>query len=62
MEFDDSIWDAFGKASKEALDGFMDDPLFAKIRGSYEASMQQTYDWMSISDGVFATQRNRVNG
>ena len=57
MEFDDSIWEAFGKAAKQAQDEFMDDDLFATIRKSYEDSMASTYSWMSMSDGVFAQKR-----
>ena len=59
LEFDDSIWEAFGKAAKEAQDGFMDDDLFATIRKSYEDSMASTYSWMSMSDGVFARKRDK---
>ena len=59
LEFDDSIWEAFGKASKEAQDGFMDDDLFATIRNNYEESMASTYSWMSMSDGVFAQKRDK---
>ena len=47
------IRDRFGKAAKEAQDGFMDDDLFATIRNNYEESMASTYSWMSMSDGVF---------
>ena len=57
LEFDDSIWEAFGKAAKEAQDGFMDDDLFAAIRNSYEASIASTYSWVSMSDGVFVEKR-----
>ena len=57
MEFGDSIWEAFGKAAKQAQDEFMDDDLFATIRKSYEDSMASTYSWMSMSDGVFAQKR-----
>ena len=59
MEFDDSIWEAFGKAAKEAQDAEMSDDLFAAIRGSYEASMASTYGWMSMSDGVYVQKRNK---
>ncbi|MDF1854041.1 twin-arginine translocation signal domain-containing protein [Pseudooceanicola sp.] len=60
--FADSIWDAFGAASKEVLDGFMDDELFAKIRASAEASMSSTAGWVSVSDATYAAQRSRVMG
>ena len=59
MEFDDSIWEAFGKAAKEAQDAEMGDDLFATIRGSYEASMASTYGWMGMSDGLYLQKRNK---
>ena len=59
MEFDDSIWEAFGKAAKEAQDAEMSDDLFATIRGSYEASMASTYGWMGMSDGLYLQKRNK---
>ena len=60
MSFSDDIWDAFGAASKEVLDGKMDDPLFADIRASAEASMGATSGWVGRSDGVYTAQRDRV--
>ena len=59
LEFEDAIWEAFGKASKEAQDDFMDDELFATIRNNYEESMASTYSWMSMSDGVFDQKRDK---
>ena len=59
LEFDDSIWEAFSKAAKTALDEYMDDDLFATIRESYESSMKSTYSWMSMSDGVYAAKRSK---
>lgn len=61
MQFPDDVWDAFGAASKQAMDEFMDDELYARIRTSQEASAAATYSWTSISDGEFARQRARVN-
>jgi len=61
LQFPDDVWDAFGKASVEALDEFMDDELFARIRASQEASVKSTYEWTSISDGEFQRQRARYN-
>lgn len=60
MQFSDDVWDAFGKASSEALDEFMGDELFARVRASFETGVQSTYDWVSISDDVFTYQRNRA--
>jgi len=62
MSFPDDVWDAFGTAAKEALDEFMDDELFARIRESQETSKASTYGWTSISDGEFTRQRSRFNG
>lgn len=62
MSFSDDIWDAFGKASKEALDEHMGDELYARIRASQEASVKSTYGWTSISDSEFARQRSRIMG
>ncbi|NIZ08761.1 TRAP transporter substrate-binding protein [Pseudooceanicola sp. HF7] len=62
QQFPDDVWDAFGSASKEVLDGFMDDELFASIRDSAEASMKSASGWMSVSDSAYTAQRNRVLG
>ena len=62
LEFSDEIWDAFGVAASEALDEFMDDELFARIRESQEAAVRSTYAWTSVSDGVYTRQRARVMG
>jgi TRAP-type mannitol/chloroaromatic compound transport system substrate-binding protein len=61
-EFSPEIWDAFGRASKEVLDGYMGDPLFAKIRASAEASLANSSGWMGLSDNFYTAQRNRVRG
>jgi TRAP-type mannitol/chloroaromatic compound transport system substrate-binding protein len=61
MQFPDDVWDAFGRASKEALDEFMGDELFARIRASQEEAAAATYAWTSISDNVFQQQRARFN-
>jgi len=61
LEFSDEIWDAFGKASKEALDEFMGDELFARVRASAESAMAATHEWLDLSDNVFTRQRTRVN-
>ncbi|WP_101066079.1 TRAP transporter substrate-binding protein [Roseovarius salinarum] len=61
-EFPESVWDAFGKASIETLDEFMDDPLFAEIRKSAEASMAKSSGWIDRSEGTYREQRDRVLG
>ncbi|MHA6261624.1 TRAP transporter substrate-binding protein [Arenibacterium sp. CAU 1754] len=62
LEFPDSVWDAFGKAAAETLDGYMDDELFAKIRGSVEASMKSSSGWLTKSEGAYRAQRDRILG
>ena len=61
-EFNDSIWDAFGAASKEVLDGYMEDAIFAEMRASYNASMAASSAWIQTSEGVYRAQRDRVLG
>jgi len=62
LQFPDDVWDAFGRASKEVLDQYMGDELFARIRTSFEASMAKSSDWIQKSDGFYVEQRNRVLG
>lgn len=62
LEFPDAVWDAFGKAAAETLDGYMDDELFAKIRGSVEASMKASSGWLTKSEGAYRAQRDRILG
>ncbi|MFY0595740.1 MAG: twin-arginine translocation signal domain-containing protein [Cognatishimia sp.] len=62
LQFNDGIWDAFGRASTEVMDSYMDDELFAKIRNSAEASRGSTSGWISQSEAVFVAQRDRVLG
>lgn len=61
-EFNDSIWDAFGAASAEVLDGYMDDALFAEIRENYNASMKASSGWIDKSEGAYRKERDRVLG
>ncbi len=62
LQFSDEIWDAFGAASKEVLDEPMDDPLYARVRASFETSMAASSSWISKSDGFYVAQRDRVIG
>ena len=62
LQFTDDVWDAFGAASKEVMDENMGDELFAKIRGSFEASMASSASWINKSDGFYVEQRSRVLG
>lgn len=61
-QFPDDVWDAFGAASKEVLDQYMDDEIFAEVRASSEAAMAATSGWMGRSDSFYTEQRNRVLG
>lgn len=62
MEFPDSVWDAFGKASQEVLAENMSDELFKKIHDSAMASMKSSSAWIETSSGVYTAQRDRVLG
>lgn len=62
LQFSDAVWDAFAVATKETLDEFMDDELFAKVRTSAEKSMGASADWIAKSKGVYTAQRRRVMG
>ena len=61
-EFPDSVWDAFGQASGEVLDQYMDDDLFARTRTSYLESMAASSGWITASEGSYRLQRDRVLG
>ena len=60
MSFSDDIWDAYGLAAKDVLDGYSSDTIFADVRASAEASIASTSGWASRSDNVYAAQRARV--
>jgi TRAP-type mannitol/chloroaromatic compound transport system substrate-binding protein len=62
MEFPDSVWDAFGAASKEVMDENMGDELFKKIYDSAMTSMKSSAGWQNLSSGVYTAQRDRVLG
>lgn len=60
QEFSEDVWDAFGNASIELLNGYTSDDIFKKIHDSAQASMRSTSGWLSVSDTFYAQQRNRV--
>ncbi len=62
LQFSDDVWDAFGAASAEVMDENMDDPIFAEIRASFEASLANSAAWIQKSDGYYVEQRVRVLG
>ena len=43
LQFSDGVWDAFGRASAEVMNENMGDKLFAKIRTSFEASIESSF-------------------
>lgn len=62
LEFPDSVWDAFGKASEEVHQENMGDELYKKIYDSYIASMKSSSGWIQKSEGAYRAQRDRVLG
>ena len=62
LEFPDSVWDAFGKASSEVMEENMGDELFKTINDSYNASMKASSSWLKQSSGTYTAQRDRVLG
>jgi len=62
LQFPDSVWDAFGAATKKVTAEFMKDDLFAEIMGDYTQSMKDSSGWLTASEGVYRTERDRVLG
>ncbi len=61
-EFPDSVWDAFGEASRQVYDENMGDDIFARMFESVQASMRASAGWISRSQGAYVAQRTRVLG
>ncbi|OWU81330.1 TRAP transporter substrate-binding protein [Phaeobacter sp. 22II1-1F12B] len=59
-EFSSDVWDAFGSASVELLNGYTSDDIFKKIHDSAQASMRASSGWLSVSDSFYSRERNRV--
>jgi TRAP-type mannitol/chloroaromatic compound transport system substrate-binding protein len=62
LQFSDEIWDAFGAASTEVLNEYMDDDLYRSTRASFDASLADSAAWINKSDGYYVQQRVRVLG
>ncbi|WP_373356661.1 TRAP transporter substrate-binding protein [Pseudoroseicyclus sp. CXY001] len=62
MTFPDDVWEAFGTASSQALDDYMDDELYAQIRESFEASMRKSSRWQTVAEDAYRQQRDRILG
>ncbi|WP_022704473.1 TRAP transporter substrate-binding protein [Pseudorhodobacter ferrugineus] len=60
LEFPDSVWDAFAKASQEVHDENMGDDLYKRVYDSYMASMKSSAAWIDKSDGAYTRQRTRT--
>lgn len=60
--FPDTVWDAFGKASHEVLESYMDDALFVRIYKSVMDNMRASAGWFSVSEGKYRAERDRVLG
>ena len=62
-EFNDDIYDAFGKASAEVFEETRKhDKLAARIHDSFVKARTELGGWMKISDQAYLNQRNRVLG
>lgn len=62
LEFPDSVWDAFGRASQEVHAENMGDELYKKIYDSAMPSMKSSSAWIDKSSGAYTRQRDRVLG
>ncbi len=62
LEFPEPVWDAMGSASAEVLDSYMDDELYAQIRGSVNESMKASSGWLVKSEGIYRSHRDRILG
>ncbi|MEO1238815.1 MAG: TRAP transporter substrate-binding protein DctP [Pseudomonadota bacterium] len=60
--FPDDVWDAFGKASIEAMDEFAGDDLYDRVRASLNESLKASAAWESVADSAYVAQRTRVLG
>jgi TRAP-type mannitol/chloroaromatic compound transport system substrate-binding protein len=62
LEFPDSVWDAFGRASEEVHQENMGDEIYKKVYDSYMASLRSSSGWLQKSEGAYRAQRDRVLG
>ncbi len=62
LEFPDSVWDAFGEGTRKVYEEFMGDDLFKEIFDDYSASMRASSGWLSVGEGAYRIQRDRVMG
>ncbi|MFV2052638.1 TRAP transporter substrate-binding protein [Aliiroseovarius sp. YM-037] len=62
LEFPDTVWDAMGAAADETLQQYMGDDLYKRIYDSAMTSMKASSGWLTRSEGVYRTQRDRILG
>ncbi len=62
LQYNDSIWNAFGKASAQVMEDHMSDPLFKKVHDSVYSAMKATSAWWGMAEGSYVKQRDRVLG
>ncbi|MBM9594153.1 TRAP transporter substrate-binding protein [Roseitranquillus sediminis] len=62
LEFPESVWEAFGRASDEVQQQYMSDELYKRVYDSYMASMADSADWVGRSEDTYQAQRNRILG
>jgi len=62
LEFPESVWDAFGKASNEVHQENMADDIYKKVHDDYMDAMKASSGWIQKSEGAYRAQRDRVLG
>lgn len=60
LNFSDDVWTAMANAAAQMYAENMNDAMFKKIHDHYFSSMKQLSHWLSLSQGQYITQRNRV--
>ena len=62
-KFSDDVADAFGEAAEEVFEEVREhSPLAKRIDDSYREALRTIGSWLTIADGEYAIQRNRVLG
>ena len=62
-EFNDDVYDAFGRASAEVYEGVRaHSDLANRIHESFAKARADVGGWMKLSEGPYYAQRNRVLG
>ena len=60
--FSDPVWDALGAAAAEVIQENMHDVLYEQIHDSAMAAMRGSTHWLSVSEGAYRRQRDRILG